>query len=188
MNGLLPELTLYMLAAQAVGVLGLAMNFLSYQQNTNRRIVGFQIFGALFWTGHFIMLGAVIDGAYTGAVMNIIGLLRNCVFFLRRGDNKPNWASHVAWLYIFCALYVVTGILTYDSLVSLLPIAAMIFGTVALFVMNPKMTRRLALACSVGWFSYDVLVFSVAGLVSEIFTLSSIIIAMVKFDFRKKGD
>ena len=179
MNELIANLTPYIIITQAVGLIGMAMFFISYQQNTNRRILAFQILGITFFLFHFTMLGA-----YTAAAINIIGLVRNFVFFCR----PRKWASHIAWLYIFCALTVLAGILTFDSFISILPTAAVIFGTVALFMINPKTTRRLSLICVAGWFSHNILVFSVAGMISDIFATSSIIIAMFKFDFRKKTE
>jgi hypothetical protein len=192
MTEFLSSITPYLIITQAVGFIGLAMNFISYQQNANRRIVGFQILGALFWMIHFIMLGAVVEGAYTGAALNLIGLFRNVVFVCRpetpQEDGKPHWASRKAWLYLFCLMYVIAGIVTYDSPVSLIPSAAMIFGSIALYLIDPKKTRRFALACSAGWMTYNIFSFSIAGFTSEVFTITSIIIAMFKYDFKSKKE
>jgi len=168
--------------AQTVGFCGLLMNVVSYQANTNRRIVTIQIFGALFWCVHFLLLGQTIAGAYTGAALNAAGLLRNCIFAMR----PRKWAAHPAWLYIFCGVYVICGALTWSGPVSLLPMAGMLFGTVSLYVLQPKLTRRLGLGSSLTWMAYNIFTRSVAGIICEVFTLASIGTAMYKFDRKEK--
>jgi len=172
------NLTWRFICIQIIGLIGLLMNVISFQANTNKRIVRMQIFGCLFWIVHFMLLGQHSAGAYTGAALNAAGLLRNCVFALR----PRKWAAHPAWLYIFCVGYILCGIFTWSGPVSLLPTAAMLLGTVGLYVLNPKITRRFGMVASCGWLIYNVLTRSFAGIVCEIFTQTSIVVAMVKFD------
>jgi len=166
------------LCVQFIGFIGLLLNVISYQANTNKRIVSIQIFGCLVWCVHFLLLGQFSAGAYTGAALNAAGLLRNCVFAMR----PKKWAAHPAWLYIFCLGYILCGIFTWSGPVSLLPMAAMQVGTVSLYVLNPKLTRRLGAVGSCGWLIFNVLTRSVPGAVCEVVTLISIAVAMVKFD------
>jgi len=172
------NMTWIFLIAQIIGFFGLLMNIASYQANTNKRIVTIQIFGTLFWGIHFLLLGPSSPGAYTGAALNAAGLLRNCVFAMR----PKKWAAHPAWVYIFCAGYVFCGVFTWGGPVSLLPMAGMLFGTVSLYLLSPKLTRRLAMGCSCTWLIYNILTRSVAGTICEILTLISIVAAMIKFD------
>jgi len=113
------NVTWFMLLAQMFGVFGLIMNFFSFQQNTNKRIVGIQIFGALFFSIHFL---------------------------------------------------------------------AMMVGTIALFLINTKLTRRFSLVGSIGWITYNALLVAIPGFISEIFTITSIVSAMIKFDFKKNNE
>ena len=175
-------LTWGFIGVQLVGFVGLVLNVSSYQANTNKRIVTIQIFGCMVWFIHFLLLGQFSAGAYTGAALNAAGLLRNIVFAMR----PRKWAAHPAWLYAFCLGYILCGLLTWSGPVSLLPMAAMQFGTVSLYVLNPKLTRRLGSACSSGWLIFNALTRSVPGVVCEIVTLISIAIAMAKFDRKRK--
>jgi len=172
------------LAVQLVGLFGLLMNIASYQANTNKRIVGIQTIGGSIWLVHFMLLAQFSPGAYTGAALNAAGLLRNCVFIMR----PKKWASHPAWLYIFCFVYILCGVFTWSGPVSLLPTAAMLFGTVSLYVLNPKLTRRLGMACSSGWLVFNILTRSIPGVACEIATLVSILIAMLKFDRKTSAE
>jgi hypothetical protein len=168
-----------MLVVQGVGFVGMIMNITSFQQNTNKRILGFQIIGTVLWCTHFLALGA-----YTGAALNFLGLSRNLVFFFR----PKKWASSKLWLYFFCIAYIAAGVLTYESFTGILASAAMVLSTIALYIIHPKITRRISLASSSGWLTYNAISFSIAGVVAEILTITSIIIAMFKFDFKKNNE
>ena len=165
-----------MLIAQGIGFIAMFLNILSFQQNTNKRIVGVQIFKFMFFSVHFFMIGA-----YTGAALNLLGLFRNAIFFCR----PRKWASNKLWLYFFCVLYIVSGMLTYTDLIDVFPIFGMLCGTMAVYATNPKITRRFFFAGSFGWMVYSGVNFSAAGFITAILTIVSIIIAMVKYDFKK---
>ena len=165
-----------MLIVQGVGFIAMFMHIISFQQNTNKRIVGIFMIGSMFWCCHFVLLEA-----FTGAAITGLGIIRSFVFFFR----PRKWASGKFWLYLFCTAYIISGILTYDSIVSIFPVIASIFITIGFYVTNPKLTRRFALVSSFGDVVYAAFVFSVAGILADSFSVVSIIIAMFRFDFKK---
>ena len=69
---------------QAIGFIGMAMLFISFQQKENKKIYFWQIIGVSLFTVHFAMLGA-----YTGALLNILGVLRAVVFY----NSEKKWAQ-----------------------------------------------------------------------------------------------
>lgn len=164
------------LLAQAIGFVATGFMFLSYQQNTTKRIIGVQIISGTLFCVHFLLLGA-----YGGAVANVLGILRNIVFF----NREHAWAKSPFWLYGFCAAFVVSGLLTWQNLFSVFPIIGMILGTLALYSVNPKITRRVSLGCSSNWLIYNAVNRSLAGALNEIIAICSILIAMYKFDSKK---
>lgn len=165
----------YNLLTQVIGIIGIIFNFITFQQNTNKRIVAFQICASAAFVIHFFMLGAV-----TGAVLNIFGILRNIVLFNRNKD----WAKGKYWLYIFCAVYIITGIVTFQNIFSILPTVGMLFGTVAVYIVSPKKTRIVSVGCSVSWLSYNAISFSIPGIITEVLNLISIGISMYKYDYK----
>ena len=86
--------------AQAVGFGGAALNCISFQQNKRSRIIGVQIFAAIMFIIHFIMLGA-----YSGAALNFIGLLRSIVFY----NSDKKWAKSPVWLVVFIIISAVSA-------------------------------------------------------------------------------
>ena len=170
------NITVYDIITQAIGGLGMLAIFYSFQKNKNRQILGILIIGMSFFSIHFIMLGS-----YTGAALNILSVVRNGILLFR----PRKWAQSKCWLYIFFAVYIAAGIITWESMISLVPMAGMIFGTLAVFAKETKNIRRFSLVCSVGWLIYNIYNLSIPGIITEISVEISIIIAMFKYDFKK---
>ena len=168
---------------QAVGFLGAGVNFLSFQQNKRSRIIGFQIVAALLFIVHYILLGLTNGAdAFTGAALNFIGLTRSIVFI----NNDKRWAKSPVWLGVFIVVSAVAGILTWEAWYSFLPSAAMILTTVSYWLKNETKIRLVTFPSSPCWLIYNVIVGSVAGIVTECFVMLSLIIAIVRYDILKK--
>lgn len=165
--------------AQAIGFVGMLFAFISFQRNNNKGILFFQIMATTAFIFHFLLLGA-----YTGAMMNLLGALRNIVFFYK----EKKWASKRYWLYLFNVLYIVCGIMTWKGLYSLLPMVAMVVSTIGLWLNNPRHTRFLVFPSSPCWLVYNIITNSIAGIFTEIFVLCSLTIGIIRFDIIKSGN
>ena len=168
-------MTLYVLA-QVVGFLGSLFVLLSFQKNTNKGILFLQLIGGSFFAVHFILLEA-----YTGAAMGILGVARNFVFF----NREKRWAKSIIWLYLFIFIYVITGLITWENRLSALPVIAITFGTIALWVKDPRLMRFIMLPAPTCWLVYNIANSSISGIVSEVFLLASLIVAIFRFDIIK---
>ena len=169
--------------AQIIGFGGAGLNFLSFQQSKRRNIIGVQIGAAVLFIIHFILLGLDGDGeAFSGAALNFIGLLRSIVFI----NNHKKWAKSPVWLVVFIVISTVAAVLTWEAWYSLLPSAAMILTTVSYWLKNETKIRLVTFPSSPCWLIYNVIVGSVAGIVTECFVMLSLIIAIVRYDILKK--
>lgn len=162
---------------QAVGLIGLTFAVISFQKNSNKGILFFQVASSLTFTLHFTLLGA-----YTGAVMNFLGALRNLVFY----NRTRKWADKKIWLYAFIIIYAAAGIVTWKDIYSILPIIAMTLSSIGLWIKNAKYTRLVVLPSSPCWLIYNIATLSVAGILTETFVLISLIVAIIRFDILKK--
>ncbi|MDD6308431.1 MAG: YgjV family protein [Clostridia bacterium] len=162
--------------AQAIGVIALLIAILSFQKNTQKKIVSMQMISSVFFTVHFYLLGAL-----SGAVLNFIGIFRAMVF-----RNKGQaWASSKIWLVVFCGLFIGVGIWSWAAWYSALPILGMLFTTAAFWVENPKIVRVLSACSSPCWLIYNLITRSYPGVLTELFVLSSILVAAFRYDFKK---
>lgn len=164
--------------AQVIGVIAFCLAVWSYQQNEHKKMVLLQLIANLCFVIHYYLLGA-----YTGALLNSIGFARSIVFMCK--DKK--WAASNGWIVFFSLLCVGAGVYTWDGLLSLLPMTAMIFTTVAFGIDRPKITRLLSFPSSPLWLIYNVINQSWGGVLTECFNMISIIVGMLRFDRKKKA-
>ncbi len=163
--------------AQFVGFAGLACNGLSFQQKKRKGILTLQICAAGAFVIHYILLGA-----HTGAALNFLGLLRSLVFI----NSDKKWAKSPIWLVVFMAVFSVASALTWVDWYSVLPAVAMILTTVSYWLKNETKIRLVTFPSSPCWLVYNIITGSFAGLITELVVMSSLIIAIVRYDILKK--
>lgn len=167
--------------AQGLGLVALAVTCLSYQARTTRGIALRQAVGSFFWTAHLLLLGA-----WTGGLLNLLGLARGCVYS-QRGERA--WASRPFWPWLFGALCVTAavwaGVAQGEGPRLLLSTAAQCIGCYALWTPRVRLARFLLAAASLMWLAYDALSGSIPGTACEVFSQVSIAIAIVR-DFRRR--
>ncbi|PKM62696.1 MAG: hypothetical protein CVU97_03955 [Firmicutes bacterium HGW-Firmicutes-21] len=171
--------TPYEIITMAIGFCGTTMMFLMFQQNDRKRILICQIIGTIFFCIHFFMLGS-----YTGSALNAIAAIRAVIFFNR---DKKLFGS-IFWLWLFIGICVTAGVLTWEGSISIFPTVAMIIGSVAVWVKNPRHIRILSIVQSPMWMTYNIVNVSVPGIVTEVFVMSSIAIAIIRYDILKKSE
>ena len=178
---------------QALGVVGMGFNILSYQCKRQRGIVTMQLIASGIFMMHFFLLGALI-----GAILNGISLFRAGVF-VNRGKK---WADNILWVPVFitlsCLAYVVNftllkdmsfpnGTVLTDYIVEVLPVIGLVVSTFSMRTRYASVARKLFLINSPMWLVYNIINSSIAGIITEIFALISIITAIIRLDINKKG-
>lgn len=162
--------------AQALGLVALAVTALSYQARTTRGIALRQACGSFFWTAHLLLLGA-----WTGGLLNLLGLARGTVYSQR---GARGWASRPFWPWLFGALCV--GAAAWAGLAQgegprlLLSASAQCLGCYALWTPRVRLARRLLVLVSLLWLVYDALAGSIPGTACEIFSQVSLLVAIVR--------
>ena len=165
---------MYLMIAQTVGIVGMILVFLSFQINSKKNILFFQILSSLVFGVHFFMLNA-----FTGVAMNAVSIFRNSIFYQ---SEKHAWARHKAWIAVFILLYTGMGLLTWDNWFSILLMISMVTTTFAFWETNPTRIRLLYFPGSPCWLVYNITNGSVAGIITESFSIISLIIAFIRFD------
>ena len=164
------------LAGQIIGVVALTLAVISFQQKTHKYILTFQLLANIMFVLHFGLIGA-----YTGALLNFVAMLRSVVFV----NKGKSWADNKFWLWLFCALSVIAGVVTWESWKSVLPIAGMVCSTVAFWIKTPRYVRLVSFPSSPLWLVYNMLGKSYAGVLTEVINMTSIIIAIIRLDLKE---
>lgn len=162
---------------QAIGLLGSVLSILSLQNDNRKQILATQIFCCILWTVHYGLLGA-----YTAVLTNIIGLGRGIVFY----NNTKSWAKNKFWMYLFILLFALSAVVTWNGFYCILPCISMTLTTIALWSHNMKKTRFLFLLNSPPLLAYNLITKSYSCALIEAVAFVSFIIAIWRFDIRKK--
>jgi hypothetical protein len=173
--------------AQILSICGMTMNVLSFQRKQARGIITFQLFGGAFFCVSYFLLGGI-----SGALLNMAAVIRAIIFI----NKEKLHAERLPWTIGFACLYLLSYVLSFtvfgtepnprNLIVEILPVIAMILVTISFGMKNVSAIRRLTLISSPLWLTYNIFTMSIGGIICEILALCSIIIAMFRFDFRKK--
>lgn len=164
--------------AQMIGFVAMMLIVLSFQQKSRKGILMMQLIAETFWVLHFGLIGA-----YTGMALNMLGVVR-CYVYANRETKK--WANSEAIPYIFFALSIVVGILSWKNMYSLLPMAAVCITSFVLWSNKAHIIRYFSYPGCICWLIFNIASGSYAGIATEVFNLSSITIGIIRLDIGKK--
>ena len=192
--------TFFDIFIQVIGFIGIALNILSVQFNKHWKIMLFKTLGSMTFVLQYILLGA-----WVGMVMDLIGSIRNVVFTL----NVQKGKSNKFWIVFFSVITFVAGVVTIISTwdkaigyasnwssnadvvlyiaisISIISIVAKLLTTIAYGFKDPHTIRMVNIPSNACWVVYNVVAFSIAGVINDLMCLVSIIIAEIRFS--KKG-
>ncbi len=123
-------------------------------------------------------------GAYTGAAMDVIGIIRNITFILLVKYER----STTVGIVIFSLVTIGLGVLSWEGYISLLAIFAKTITTIAYGIKNARTIRMCNIPSSSCWLAYNLISFSLAGVINEIFVLASIAVAEFRFSRKKQNN
>ncbi len=166
------------IVAQIIGFVAMTLIVLSFQQKSRKGILIMQLVAEIFWVLHFGLIGA-----YTGMALNMLGVVR-CYVYANRETKK--WANSEAIPYIFFALSIVVGILSWKNMYSLLPMAAVCITSFVLWSNKAHIIRYFSYPGCICWLIFNMVSGSYAGIATEVFNLSSITVGIIRFDIGKK--
>ena len=153
----------------------LILSIIAFQFKKHQNIVLLKLSSELTFSIQYILLGA-----WTGAVLDFISVIRNFLFYKFVKKN----ISTTPVILVFGLFVVVTGFVTYDGFISLLPIGSKLLTTVSYGMKKEKWLRLITLPSCIMWIIYNLFVGSWAGALTDTMTLVSLLIAIYKFDFR----
>ena len=79
---------------------------------------------------------------------------------------------------LFILIYIVVGIFTYNGILSIFPIVAATIYIIPIWTGNEKTIKKTAFFCYYLWLVYNIFVFSMAGIISNVISIISTFIAI----------
>ncbi|MDD6042700.1 MAG: YgjV family protein [Eubacteriaceae bacterium] len=160
---------------QAIGLIGTALFFLSFQCKSNKNLFKVQFLSYLFYTIHLILLGAI-----TGGISYIINTFRS--FCL---GSKIEFARSKKMCVVICIMQLAALVATWSGWLSLLPVAANIAATIGGYTHNARKIRIVGMFVnSPLWIIYDIIVGSWAGILDEVVSEISMIISIIRYGWK----
>lgn len=175
MNFLL-ELLKNPLFIQGFGFIGTLLVAIGMQQKQYDRIVACKIANEVIAGTQYLLMGG-----YTGMAVNYAACFSNAVYWWRIRKGK----STLPFQILFGIMFVVIGLLSWHSWISIFVVFAKLISSVALGINNPKVIRFLNLISTPCWLMYNIFMFNIAGMCSDLLMLSSLIIAVIRLDLKK---
>ena len=174
---------------QGLSIVGLICIVASYLQKKKSSLILCQLIGGGIFAIHYLL-----GSNYAGFLLNLIAVFRAIVFF------KGNFSKKVGriWVWIFHGLCVCAYAATFlvfnteptlpNLLRSALPMIGMFSLSISFNMTGAKEIRRLGIVSSVCWLIYNFTISppSVGGIICECICLVSIIVGMIRYDFKKK--
>lgn len=156
--------------AQIIGIIAAALGIFSIQIKSNK---GYYVVQAL--SGFSFFLNFFLLGAYTGAMLNLINVLRGFGFAYEK--NKRPYIT----LALSSVLYIIATVFTFDTYLSVLVCVAQIICTVTMATRKPTVIRLGTLCVQVPvWLFYNIVNGSVGAIFCELFNLVSVIVYFVR--------
>lgn len=124
-----------------------------------------------------------IIGAFTGAILSIINVIRTSIF---RQSDKINRKVYVLLLFIFESIIVINCVYTWNGFISLLPTIGSIIRTYCLWQSDMKLVRISGMTTGISYGLYYSYYESWWLVFGDIILLFVSIINICKVDIKKK--
>ena len=155
-------------------MVGLIFAIISFQHNKRNLILIFLGLAQMCFIVHFALLEV-----WPAFAVNIVGVVRTFSFLLR---GKKKWMEKNTFMYVFIVLFCIAGAISWNGWLSLLPVMAMTIETIGLWKKKPRLIRSIVIIPRPLWITYNAIHHSYAGVLTEIFVITSLLTAIIRFD------
>ena len=168
------------LVAEIFGAIAIILAVVSLQYRDKTKLLLFQTIQSVIKTFSMFFAGGI-----AGAYNQLVGLVRKYWFYKNSKNAKKN---ELYLLFLFCGLSVLVTILTWEGLISLFPMIAIIGVTYGLWQDDPYILRWFSLFGGLGYGTYNFIISNNANAISEVimFTATLVSIATLHMQDNKK--
>ena len=157
--------------AQIIGFVPLGMALFIFKYNSRKKTLILKMTADGLWAVHFFILGQ-----FTGGAINVVNIVRGYVFLNR---NKK-WASKIYIPIIFCVLILLTAITDFQGPKNFLAVFGSILAVIGFWQNDIKKLRIYNFLGISLWLIYGILTVSVPVVISNAFSIISIISSFKK--------
>ena len=168
------------IAAQIVGIIAVVLFLVSYQQKTRKAIIILNATSRILYIVQYIMLGA-----FGGAILDVLGTASS---FLAQNKDKGFIGKHKKLCFITINLLMIAaGFAIEMKFITIFSIAGCLLHTVAFWISDEKIIRRVSFIGSPFWLVYNFTSKAYGSVVGDILTMVSLLVAMYRYDIRNQN-
>ena len=160
---------LYILA-QIIGFIAFFVSLIAYHRKDKKNILINMIIANIINLVHYLLLGA-----YSGCITKLLAIFRDCFIIFKKNCN--NFLNYF-YLIFFIILYIIASIFTFNGILSILPLLAALIYTIFIWNGNELRLKKIAFICYFIWLIYNIFVMSISGIVSNVISIVSTLIAI----------
>lgn len=164
-----PEIT-----AQAVGIIAAVISISSFQFKNNKMLFILRAISSILFALNYFLIGA-----FTAAIINAINIV--CMLLMVYGERHRYIAIPIG----LSATYIVSVFFTYEGILSILLLVAQLACVISMWTADGLKIRLVQLfVASPIWLINNIIVFTIGGIVTEVFAIISVIVSIVRYGFK----
>ncbi|WP_375320152.1 YgjV family protein [Aliivibrio logei] len=156
--------------SQILVAIAIGFDLMSFQFKERKKIVGCLFGAGILISSHFVLLEQ-----WTAAGLMIIATVRYLTSIFSTSTKLK---------YLFCLLSVITSIVTYSGLASILSCIGSIFQTVAAFNKDDRRLRELMIIGTTFWLIHNYVIGSPTAVIMEILFISSNLVGYYRYYYK----
>ena len=162
--------------AQALSIVGMVINITSMQCKKTHGVISMLLVGSTLFGISYLLLGS-----FAGAIMNIFSVFRSLLLLF---DKRTRATSQLVLLLTVLLACSAVG-LYLDGPIALLPMLGQLGGTIGMWHRNGAKLRLWQLfGSSPFWLINNILVFSIGGILCEVFVITSVLISIARYGWK----
>lgn len=158
--------------AQVIGGIALVILIISFQKNSKVNLLKYQMVSSLLYSIQYAFLDAL-----PGCFMNLACMFRNFIF--KKYQKVPLY-----WLLIVVFVMIILSLMTFNGLISLLPMCAVIMYSIAVWYGKLKSIRVVEVFSCLLYIIYNIYVGAYTGLIATIIEMLGAMFAIYKYDLK----
>ncbi len=161
---------------QIIGIFGVIALFSAYQMKERKTLLLFQMLGIALISAQYFMINAL-----SGAVLNLVCLVRTIFFYFTEGKIKKEVLKKYVFPLFFAVLVCVFAVFSWEGWYTWLMLVCLAVNSFCTGACSPQSFRfSLLFTCALA-FAYNVIVFSIGGMINEVVSIISAIVGIIRY-------
>ena len=166
---------------QIIGIFGVIALFSAYQMKDRKTLLLFQMLGIALIATQYFMINAL-----SGAVLNVVCLVRTLFFYLFEGKIKNKVFEKYIFPLLFAFLVCVFAVVSWEGWYTWLMLVCLAVNSFCTGACSPQNFRKsLLFTCTLA-FIYNVIVISIGGMINEVVSIISAIVGIIRYKKQQK--